>query len=165
MSSPAHGLAQDTPRNRFASHTVSSLFKSFFNAVTYYGSHIDLVVCSLRFGDSRMFNFLRRPDARFAKDVRPCPCANVHEQMPSKSTILSVDMASRSPEAARFIELSRWRADAETQGQLQISASCREDAERNVKLGQPAKRARRFRRKQTCGLKDAATGGAGVRTR
>ncbi|WP_194726802.1 hypothetical protein [Noviherbaspirillum malthae] len=55
-----------------------------------------------------MFGILRRPDARFAKDVRPCPCINVHEQMLSKSTILSIDMASRSLGAARFIELSRW---------------------------------------------------------
>jgi len=101
--SSGHSLAQ-TLHNRFTSHTVSSLS----NAVTHYGLHIDLVVCSLCFDESRMFDFLRYLNARSAKDVRPFLCVNVQEQLLSESTIRSIDMASRSLGAVGFIDLRRW---------------------------------------------------------
>lgn len=90
--------------NRFTSHTVSSLSE----ALLHYGPHIDLVVCSLCFDESRMFDFLRHLNARSDKNVRPFLCINVQEQPLSESTIRSIDIASRSLGAVGFIDLRQW---------------------------------------------------------
>lgn len=83
----------------------------------------DLIVCTVMFDESRMFDFLRVVKANKAWEKIPFVCARAKPQiLRSPIALEAVDFTSRALGAAAFVDITIYKSDPEREMRDEIEA-------------------------------------------
>jgi hypothetical protein len=92
------------------SEQVEVVFSSSLeDAMSRQYDQIDVIVCSITFDESRMFDFLRYAKLNSHARVIPFICVNVTDKLLSSTFEQSIQIACMALGAAGFVDLNRWK--------------------------------------------------------